>query len=81
MVNAKFIGLHIHSFHQLEGFLDDGSSIAPGKDGSKKASYFNICWLGKKVRDGNGVIGNKKRLIVFINLFIKKNFQVLSIHA
>ena len=58
----------IHQLHQLFGFVDDGCPVAPGKNSSKKTGDFYILFFCKEMRNGNGVIFNKRRLIVLINL-------------
>lgn len=62
----------IHTIHQFIGFPDDGGSVTPGKDGSKKTGDFNILPFAETVRHGNGIFRNKRRMVIFKHFLFKK---------
>jgi hypothetical protein len=66
----------VHQCHQFLRFVDDGSTIAPGKYGSKETGYLNVLFFLKCMRNGNGITANKKRPVVFVNFFVENDFYV-----
>jgi hypothetical protein len=58
-IHDELIGRIIHGCHQFVAGTDDAFSGAPGKDGGKKTSDFNILFYGKPVWNTNGIICNK----------------------
>jgi hypothetical protein len=66
----------IHQLHDFSRFIDDGCAIAPGKNGCKKTSYFNVLFFTECVWYGYGITVNKKRPIVGFNLFVEEGLEV-----
>ena len=65
MVLYKLVGRIIHQPHQLACFVDNDGAVAPSKNGSKKAGYFNIGLLRKPVWNRDGIGLDKIGRIVF----------------
>ena len=74
VADNKLIGRFIHQCHQFIAFVDDGSAVAPGKNGSKKSCYFDVGFLAKTVRDGNRIFFNKTLLVVPLQFPVKERF-------
>ena len=64
VVNNKLVGCFIHQCHQFIAFVDDGGAVAPGKNGCKKSSNFDVGFLAKAMGDGDRIIFNKPLLVV-----------------
>jgi len=52
----ELIGSIVHGSHQFVAGTDDAFPGAPGKDGGKKSSNFNILLYSKPVWNTNGII-------------------------
>ena len=68
----------IHSFQQFIGFPDDGGSVAPCKNGSKKACDFNILQIAVPMWHGNWILRNKRRMVIFNHFHFKKTLKFPS---
>jgi len=51
-------------------FIDDGCSVAPGKNGREKTRDFNILFFGKRMWNTDGILVNKRKPIECIGFFI-----------
>jgi hypothetical protein len=65
-IEAEIIGAHIHFFHQLPGFINNGFTVPPGENGSKERSDLNVLFFAEQVRDGYWVIDNERLIDVRI---------------
>lgn len=70
VMHHEIVRRPIHALHQFAAFLNDGSAIAPGKNGGEEAGYFYVLLLAKQMGNAYGIGSNKRRLIVSINLLI-----------
>ena len=66
----------VHKLHQFPALIDNGSTIAPGKDGCEKSGDLNILLLCEQVRNAHGVCFYKSRSIVFFYFRIEECFQI-----
>lgn len=72
VLGYKLVRRHVHAFHQLMAFANDGGAVAPGKNGSKEAGDFDVLLFGKQMRNGNGIVGNKGGLVIQLHLLIEQ---------
>jgi hypothetical protein len=49
----------VHPGHQLPAFVDNGDTLAPGKDGGKKPGYLNVLPFFEKMGDTDRIIDDK----------------------
>jgi hypothetical protein len=63
-VKTEIVGTHIHFFHQLPGFIDDGGAVSPGEDSREKCCDLDVLFLAEKVWDGYGIIDNERLIDV-----------------
>jgi hypothetical protein len=68
----------IHFFQQFIGFPDDGGSVTPGKNGSKKTGDFNILHIAEPMWHGNRIIRNKRRMVIFKHFLFEKILKFSS---
>lgn len=80
MMQNKSMWGTIHSFNQFFAFLNDGNPLSPGEYGCKESHDFNVLFLGKQMRNTNGVIFNESLLVVLFVFFIQKFFEVAIFH-
>jgi hypothetical protein len=76
-METEIVGTHIHFFHQLFCFVDDGGTVSPCEYGSKKGGDLDVLFLSEKVWDADGVAGNKRLINVYFQFLVKKIFQFL----
>ena len=77
----EIMGSVVHPAKQPVAGINNAFPVSPRKNGGEKPGYFYILLLCKPVWDADRIMLNKKRLIIFINLFIQKIFQTYIIHA
>lgn len=64
VMQNKIVGRIRHTLQKLFAFPDYDRSVAPCKYGGKKAGDFYILLFSEKVGNANGIILNKRRLII-----------------
>jgi hypothetical protein len=60
----------MHQLHQLFAFVDDGSTITPSKNGSKKTCNFYVLFFSEKMWNANRVVFDERRFIVLIDFTV-----------
>ena len=73
VLGHKLIGGIVHQLHEFFAFGNDGSAVAPGKNGSKEAGNFNVLQAGKGMRYTNRIGHYKSRLIVLLYLVVEES--------
>src|SRR5687768_1104807 len=76
----ELVRLVIHPRQQVTAFIYDRCPATPGEDGSEKSGDLDILLFGKQMRDTDGVCFNERRLIILVNLPVKKFLQLPVIH-
>ena len=74
VVNNELVWRLIHQCHQFIAFVDDGGTVTPGKNGSKKSCYFDVSFLAKTMRNRNRIFFNEPLLVVPLQFPVKKRF-------
>ena len=78
VLGNKIMRSIVHTCKQVVAFVNDDGAVTPCKNGCKERSYFNVLELSKPVRNADGVVFNKCRLVVLLDLTVKKIFKVVS---
>lgn len=77
VIQDKIVGGILHHSKQLFAFPDYSGTLAPGQNGCPKGGNFNVLLLGISMWDGNRVIRNKTRAIVFPYFVVQVRFEVV----
>lgn len=64
----------IHQLHQQPRFVDNGSTVTPGKNSREESSNFNVLLFRKQVRNADRIVRYERWLIVLRHLVVEKFF-------
>ena len=68
MLQAELMRRIVHQLHQFVCFVDDGGTVAPGKNGSEKSGDLYVLFFCEPPGYRDWIFLNEKRLIIAINL-------------
>ena len=72
VIQYEIMGSIFHQVHQFHGLVDNGGTIAPCENSSKKSGDFDVLFFSKAMWNTDRIFLNEKRPIVFGDFFIQQ---------